>query len=590
MRRLIQAAFVIGLGLVPAFANGANPQAEDDVEHLLYLGQDRLVVFKIHLRVEGKSYRQVFIEQTDKYFDELDTNKDGVLRGKEWLGIPSVNDARQMLGNSSTNRRLPTVSRNVVDSSPKDGKVTRRELRTYLRRVGFTPFSMQINGGNRNNRVTYVAGMRSNSNAASKKLFELLDQNDDGRLSTAELKAARQSLRKTDFDDDGTISAAELGPVQSPYSFAISSEIRASQRNNTEFLTRSSTGTASPQMVRKFVQRYDKPEGGAKRGDGKLSRAELKIDQQHFSKFDRDGDGKLDSTELRFFLRKPPANVEMIVRLGKRKSGEKLIEILRVDKDLKSVIRRVTDKIANLRLASSQLDIGSNSTRSTTWSTSTYDRTFETADADNNGYLTNDEARRYALFSRSFSLMDADNDGKVFKKEMKAYLRRQSSLARSRTILNINDQGRDLFKILDTNRDGRLSRHELAATLERIPAWDLDSDQQIAISEIPRQYRLSIDRGSPGGMTGVNVLPAAAYSSGGRVRRNYAGPKWFQKMDLNGDREVSRREFLGRLTLFQRLDSNGDGYLSVAEAEAAESKRTTPKPKPVAARKPDHAK
>jgi Ca2+-binding EF-hand superfamily protein len=47
---------------------------------------------------------------------------------------------------------------------------------------------------------------------------------------------------------------------------------------------------------------------------------------------------------------------------------------------------------------------------------------------------------------------------------------------------------------------------------------------------------------------------------------------WFQKMDRNRDGYVSRREFLGTDEEFRKLDLDGDGFISVQEAEAAEKK------------------
>ena len=572
MKTLIYGLITTGLLCGSAFA--AKPQtANDDVEYLLYMGQDRLIVFKLHLRVEGKSYRKIYVEQTDKFFNELDANKDGVLTGKEINGVPSQTDFNRSSPFAARSRRLPTVSKNLIDSAPRDGKVTRMELRIYLKRIGYAPFSLQISTGNQNPNARYVYVGQARGDEAGKKLFTLLDTNDDGKLSAAELKAAGKSLRKTDFDDDGTISSAELGPVQSPYG-GLALMNNRNRTNNTEFLSLTSNSSPSPTMVRKLITKYDKPESGNGKTAGsanrKLSRRELHLEAAAFSKYDRDGDGNLDSTELRYFLRKPPAHVEMIMRLGKLKKGEKLIEIVRVDKGMKSIVKRVTDKLANLRLAASQLDIGNagGSYRTTQFATASYDRQFKAADTDNNGYITREESRRYSLFSQNFDQMDTDKDGKVFKKEMHAYIRRQSSLAQSRTVLSINDQGRDLFRILDLNRDNRLSRQELTAALDRIEAWDNDSDKQIAKSEIPRQYRMTANRGRPGGGA-LLVTMAAPYRAGARVRRTSVGPRWFQRMDLNGDGEVAQREFIGPLRYFKKLDKDGDKHISLAEANAA---------------------
>jgi hypothetical protein len=52
---------------------------------------------------------------------------------------------------------------------------------------------------------------------------------------------------------------------------------------------------------------------------------------------------------------------------------------------------------------------------------------------------------------------------------------------------------------------------------------------------------------------------------------NAKPPEWFVRADLNGDGDVSRREFLGDRDQFSRLDANGDGYLGGMEIIAYSS-------------------
>jgi hypothetical protein len=54
------------------------------------------------------------------------------------------------------------------------------------------------------------------------------------------------------------------------------------------------------------------------------------------------------------------------------------------------------------------------------------------------------------------------------------------------------------------------------------------------------------------------------------IRPRTAGPLWFRKMDRNRDGDVSRREFLGSDEEFARIDTDGDGLISLEEAIAAD--------------------
>ena len=51
------------------------------------------------------------------------------------------------------------------------------------------------------------------------------------------------------------------------------------------------------------------------------------------------------------------------------------------------------------------------------------------------------------------------------------------------------------------------------------------------------------------------------------------GPLWFQKMDRNRDGDVSRKEFLGTDEQFKQIDTDGDGLISLEEAQRYDSRK-----------------
>ena len=57
-------------------------------------------------------------------------------------------------------------------------------------------------------------------------------------------------------------------------------------------------------------------------------------------------------------------------------------------------------------------------------------------------------------------------------------------------------------------------------------------------------------------------------------------PVWFRKMDKNDDGDISPREWLGTDEDFAKIDADGDGLISAAEAIAFENKKRKTKDKP----------
>jgi Ca2+-binding EF-hand superfamily protein len=347
-----------------------------------------------------------------------------------------------------------------------------------------------------------------------------------------------------------------------------------------------SVDSSGAAVVRRLLERFDQPEApqaGAP-GDGeplkdhRLSRDEFALPAGKFDRCDVDGDGLLDFEELSYFVRRPHPDLELTIRLGERRpdqSAEGGAEAAGAAEPADTAIggaavRFSGDGLATVVLDSVQIDIacqpGSGGPAA---ARAAYLEQFKAADKDGNGYLEAAELAENPLARDTFALLDSDGDGKLFEAEALAWFDQRETSARSRVVLTLSDQGRDLFEILDVNHDGRLSRRELAAAVHRLPLWDADGDGELGAGEIPNHYRLAFGRGEPSLPALAPGAATPAASGGPALKAPPPGPAWFQSMDRNRDGEIASREFLGAPALFERLDSNSDGVLDAAEAGAA---------------------
>jgi Ca2+-binding EF-hand superfamily protein len=533
----------------------------DDARNLLYLSDAGPLLIQLNVTIDGKSPHAVWDKFVEQLFTDLDRDNSGTLEGKEADSVPTRRQLQQLGLPSAEGRSAPAAAA-TADSSPRDGRVTKDELADYLERIVGDSLAVTFAAQRRGEDGRFGADSSSSSSSGDAGLMEELDVDDDGKLASEEF-ALSPKMRKLDLDDDGTISRGELQPLQSPYRRLASRTERSPQNNGAPILDLG--GGESPiRLVRRLIARYD---GGEK--DGRLSREELKSRGEWFATLDLDGNDQLDFDELRQLLRSRSPHVRVTVRLGDRKRDERAVEI-----EVQPAARDVIDGIRDggptnsaLALAKTQLEFNTSPNVSVRTATSIFERQFAALDRDNNGYLERAEIDTNPMLRDAFAQMDADDDEKVFKEEFVSHFERIVAAARARTAVTISNQGNRLFDILDAGRDGRLSSRELSAGRDKIAAWDEDGDQLVAASEIPQTWRLSIARGSPR-FGGADVVQASPTSTS--TPRAAGGPTWFTGMDRNGDGELTRREFLGPLSDFTRLDADNNGALVAAEALAAE--------------------
>jgi Ca2+-binding EF-hand superfamily protein len=586
-----------GLLFVPASSPAdETKKAADDVQDFVFLAEARPILVRLHVRVDGKPLQAVSDDFLKHLFSYLDINKDGVLSKEEVERVPTLDrilsgglgNVGRGGGGGRPGRAAPPPGPSMEDlDTDKDGKVTFAELAAYYRKSGYVPFQVQVSSTQANplGALAYLGGPKPEPpvKAVSEAIFKLLDANGDGKLTKEELAAAPAALLKLDEDDDEIVTPQELVPnapgQNNPLAGfgAMGRPARANPSAGNDILVPlPSPGTVHEELVARLQKRY-----GPKAE--KLTRKQLGLDEATFARLDINKDGVLDSTELAGFVKQTP-DLELIVRLGKIKGTEARVEI-------------VSEKgkppfggKAMMKSGLVHLDLGVTQADLRTGDEERADRfngiirqqvagQFRQADTNGDGFIDETEAKNSRFFRGVFKAMDRDGDGKISEKEFTAYLDKMRDLqARASAgcvTLVLADQSRGLFELLDTDRDGRLSIYEMRQAPKLLARLDRDGKGHLTRDDIPRNYQLTLRRGSAGGdpLGGAGAIFNRLY--GGSSYKNEpsrpaAGPMWFQKMDRNRDGFVSRREFLFSDELFRKIDLDGDGLISLAEAEKAD--------------------
>jgi Ca2+-binding EF-hand superfamily protein len=517
-------ALLAGLGLLTGTARPAAPPIEDDTQKIAFLTDAGPLLIELHVRIDGKPLAGVHRQFMDRLFDHLDRNRDGVLSREEAAAAPPASALSTSLGLLGFRRGFPGNPQAL--RLGRDGKVTRQEMAAYYRRTGLAPF--QING-----QVPQPPRVRRalidnqlTAEQLTNRLFKLLDTDGDGKLSRKELEAAPAILGKLDIDEDEMITPDEL---------------MGEEGADTNPLAALAGRRAMPAQAPSVVSIA---------GDDSFS-------------------GK-------------PADVTLTVRLGQR-SGAPAVVIGRNRPVPAGVEVRVVEGGVTIQRGTSRLDLRiPEPTRFSTPVINVRDQIktlFQRTDANNDGFVDRMEARRTGFFMNIFDAVDRDGDGKISEKELMAYLDEIAELgkqgSRSCVSLSVSSEGKGLFDLLDSNGDGKLSVRELRNAHQLLARFDRDGDGKLSRTEVPRRYQGTLTLGASGGNDPFVRVIVFNPQQRGQDRRAAAprGPLWFQKMDRNRDGDVSRKEFLGTDAQFREIDTDGDGLISVAEAEAYDRRK-----------------
>ncbi len=549
------------LCLLPACgALAADKHQSDASEHIpaatrdiIYFHRDYPIFIRMTIEVAGAPFDAPWRKQIAAFFHSVDRDENGRLSRDEI-------DAQTALENDAASEELVQLLRQPglwsADRRPLDGTIDQEELARFFIGQNRGPLQVPNEQASRGARAAYGTG------TAGTVLFSLLDRSSDGALSRDEIGQAMDSLRRRDLDDDGTFALAELTP-------ASNSVLRRREESDDglPFFTLS-PGTAPTDLLRQLWRRYgpadNKTIGNTSVASRDLTASDLGIEPRVFARYDADSNSRLDVEELRYLVLNPTPNLELLVRLGQRDRQSQVVEVTRPANKPEISVRRAPSGLASVTINDVQLEIAEVKI-ATDVARQAMLRLFESADRDSNNYLEKDELSTDSGFAASFDQFDRDSDGRLFAEEVTSVVDRRTGFAGSRTRLTFRNRGRDLFQILDSDRNSRLGRGEVVAATSRIALWDRDGTGTISESEVPQLYQLSLGPGQPE-FRGFDDLNQTLRAAGGSAS-NRTGPRWFQRMDRNRDGELARREFPGLRSEFQKIDLNADGVVDVTEAE-----------------------
>jgi Ca2+-binding EF-hand superfamily protein len=547
-----------------ADAAEGKPRFVEPIDYLdyVFVATDRPVLLRLHLRNNGKPYSDAWEDYLKKLHAYLDKNGDGALDKAETERAPTFQFLQFHLQGAIGFPYQGSKGQMGQFDANKDGKVSIVEFQEFYRRAGLAPLQFFSNSN------------RANTDSVTNTFYKRLDANKDGKLSPKEIARAEEALVRYDLDENEMLTAAELmpgGEDNSPFVRTIDAG-QAGPNADMGFLEIKPENLAG--LSRQVLAHYDKDK------NGKLSQKEVALDKPLFDKLDANHDGQLDAKEFTAFFRRD-ADLELIARVGKmqpiegavvnllRKAGlpAPRTEVFNPSKramPLAAGVKRSDSSTVAFTLGDAHIGVSASEQQFRQFPRQFFEQQFREADAGKKGVVDRKQAMTAQFLSQIFDFVDRNGDGKVTERELKAYLDMQSEGAGCRLQLTITDEGRSLFDLLDENGDGSLSLRELRTSWSRMKPL-ARSDSGLSAQDISRRLDVSVGQAQRR-VRVVQFQSRRTNVAGGQK----AAPMWFQKMDRNQDGDISPREFIGDGEDFRKLDADGDGLISAAEARQYE--------------------
>lgn len=526
-----------------------------DTIEVVYLANAQPMHVRITLKSDGQSLDTVWQAHLRKVFAYFDRDHDGYLNRFETENIFSPRGIAGLLaGNYDHGAGDDSKSFAELDRDG-DGRIVLTEFIASYDAIT-TEFI----------RPRSVVHDESFDRELTDELLSRLDENRDGQLSKAELVNAERILLALDVDENEALSAMEIRPSNMAGPQVVTTMTRPARnapapRDETslQLFRRALPASLTPILMKKYDANQD----------SQLSHKEIRLEPAIFAKLDTNHDGQLALAELDGWRTLEP-DYEAMVNVS-HDPAKRSAELKPRGGRLPSHCELRTGENGRvvLRIGNQFLDISTASPAPGAIAQRVTDQLNSAFPTDQTS-VTEDSigGPQYQFLRVVFDAADANGDGKLTRAEFKAYLQLQEDTINLSVSASYALRRPSLFQLIDDNGDNQLGIRELRTAWDRLILLEPDGGDHVTKAAL--QTSASVRFGFTAFLNADTSRPLNPFAQPGG--RKATGPLWFRKMDRNGDNDVSLAEFIGPREKFGELDTDNDGLISAAEADAADKK------------------